>query len=321
MRNDHIIYKLKDLGTMETVILAGGTGTIGRHLTKLLVSEGFHVIIFSRNPSVNKDSNHIKHLHWDPDTKRINNDAIKRADYIINLAGAGIADKRWTKKRRQELISSRVNSGNLIAEALQQLPNKIKAVISTSAVGWYGADKKPGHAFTENEEQGTDFLSWTCKLWEDSVKPVELLHKRVVIFRLGVVFSKDEGALKELTKSLKFKSATYLGSGKQKMSWIHIDDLCKLYLTAILNNEIVGIYNAVSSEVLAQKIIIDRIAKQKVGSIYLPIYVPAFLLKFALGQMGEEVLLTSTTASNQKIIDTGFNFKYPFLTEECIKTL
>lgn len=109
-----------------------------------------------------------------------------------------------------------MNSGNLIAEALQQIPNKVKTVISTSAVGWYGADKSANHMFKEHEEQGTDFLSWTCKLWEDSIKPVELLHKRIVILRLGVVFSKDGGALKQLIKSFKYKAATYLGSGKQK---------------------------------------------------------------------------------------------------------
>lgn len=306
---------------METVIIAGGTGTIGTHLTKLLISEGFRVIVFSRNPNLSQDSDHIEHLHWDPDSKRINSDAIKRADYLINLAGAGIADKRWTKKRRQELISSRVNSGNLIADALQQIPNKIKVVISTSAVGWYGADKNPTHAFSENEEQGTDFLSWTCKLWEDSIKPVELLHKRIVIFRLGVVFSKDGGALKELTKSFSYKTATHLGSGKQKMSWIHIEDVCQLYLAAIRDTNLVGIYNAVSSEVLPQKTIINRLARQKIGRLYLPIYVPAFVLKLALGQMGQEVLLTSTTASNQKLRAAGFNFKYPFLNEECIRNL
>lgn len=306
---------------METVIITGGSGTIGRHLTKLLVQEGFRVVIFTRNPKIRQQLDSIEYLHWDPDNKRINSDAIQRADYIINLAGTGIADKRWSKKRRQELISSRVNSGNLIYEALQQIPNKVKAIISTSAVGWYGADKNPTHAFTENEEQGTDFLSWTCKLWEDSIKPIELLHKRVVIFRLGVVFSKDEGALEQLTKSFKYKTVTHLASGKQKMSWIHIDDVCQLYLTAIRNPNLVGIYNAVSSEVLPQKTIIERLAKQKIGKLYIPLYIPKFVLKLALGQMGEEVLLTSTTVSNQKIRDTGFNFKYPFLDEACIKNL
>ncbi|MEJ5091423.1 TIGR01777 family protein [Sphingobacterium faecium] len=306
---------------METVILAGGTGTIGRDLAKLLVNEGFHVLIFTRSARSHQDSAHIEYLDWDPDKKRINNHAIQRADYIINLAGAGIADQRWTKKRRQELISSRVNSGNLIAEALQQIPNKVKTVISTSAVGWYGADKSANHMFKEHEEQGTDFLSWTCKLWEDSIKPVELLHKRIVILRLGVVFSKDGGALKQLIKSFKYKAATYLGSGKQKMSWIHIDDLCHLYLKAIRDNSLSGIFNAVSSEVLPQKTIIDRMAKQKIGNFYLPIYVPSFALKLALGQMGEEVLLTSTSASNQKIRDAGFTFKYPTLNEACIKNL
>lgn len=306
---------------METVILAGGTGTIGRDLAKLLTHEGFHVIIFTRSAKSHQDTDHIEYLDWDPDKKRINNYAIQRADYVINLAGASIAAKRWTKKRRQELISSRVNSGNLIAEALQLIPNKVKAVISTSAVGWYGADKSPSHSFKEHEEQGTDFLSWTCKLWEDSIKPIELLHKRIVILRLGVVFSKDGGALKQLIKSFSFKTATYLGSGKQKMSWIHIDDVCQLYLTAIRNKSISGIYNAVSSEVLAQKTIVSRMAKQKIGRLYLPIYIPSFALKLVLGQMGEEVLLTSTSANNEKIQDTGFVFKYPTLNEACIKNL
>ncbi|AIM37752.1 hypothetical protein KO02_14525 [Sphingobacterium sp. ML3W] len=306
---------------METVIIAGGTGTIGKRLAELLIREGYRVIIFSRNPMLNQETNQMQHLHWDPDAKKINNNAIRQADYIINLAGASIADKRWSKKRRQELISSRVSSCKLIADALQQIPNEIKAVISTSAVGWYGEDKSDTHAFTENEEQGTDFLSWTCKLWEDSIRPIELLHKRMVIFRLGVVFSQHGGALKELTKSFRYKVATHLGSGKQKMSWIHIDDVCQLYLTAIRNNNISGIYNAVSSEVLPQKTILSRLAKQKIGRFYLPVSVPAFAIKLVLGQMGKEVLLNSTTVSNQKILDTGFQFKYPLLNEECIKNL
>ncbi|UIR54485.1 TIGR01777 family oxidoreductase [Sphingobacterium sp. SRCM116780] len=306
---------------METVIITGGTGTVGKQLTKLLIQEGFQVILFTRNPKFNQRNDTVQYIHWDPNEKRINSDAIKQADYIINLAGASITDKRWTKKRRQEIISSRVNSSELLVEALQRIPNKVKAVISTSAVGWYGADKEVDHAFSENEEQGTSFLSWTCKLWEDCIKPVELLHKRVVILRLGVVFTKNEGALKKLTQSLKYRMATYIGSGKQVISWIHITDLCHLYLAAIRNPNLSGIYNAVSSEPLSQKTIINRIAKQRFGFLYLPLFIPSFIIKFAMGQMADEVLLTSTTASNQKILQTGFLFKYPTLDEECIKNL
>ncbi|HEX5150972.1 MAG TPA: TIGR01777 family oxidoreductase [Parafilimonas sp.] len=301
---------------MATVLLTGGTGMIGTHLQKFLAEKGHTVIVLIRNesdiePSADKN---ITYAKWDVQRGEIDKGAIAAADYLIHLAGANVAEKRWTDKRKKEIVESRTQSASLLVTSLQQIPNKVKAVISASAIGWYGPDtiQSKQHGFKEDAPPSNDFLGNTCKLWEESIQPVEALSKRLAIFRFGIVLSNDGGALSEFKKPLKFGVAAILGNGKQIISWIHIDDLCRLLLFAIEHENVSGIYNAVAPQTISNKSFTLLLAEKMRGKFYIPIHVPVFALKLRLGEMSVEVL-KSATVSSEKISNTGFRFLYPSL--------
>ena len=323
---------------MATIMITGGTGTVGKRLTELLLSKGYSVIIVGRGGhskgfSTSKPSNssgasnqtNLRYAQWNIDAQTIDESAIQQADYIIHLAGAGVADKRWSDSRKKEIADSRINSCALIVKALSSIPNKVKGVISASAIGWYGPDNQhndEGNASTDLDKRGfseaanpyPDFLGNTCKAWEDSIAPVKAFGKRLVILRTGIVLSNQGGALVEFKKPLLFKTAAILGSGKQMISWIHVDDLCNQYIYAIENEQMNGVYNAVAPHPVSNQTLTIELAKKICGSFYIPFYVPAFVLKIALGEMSIEVL-KSATVSSHKIEAAGFQFQYPSIND------
>jgi uncharacterized protein len=297
---------------MATILITGGTGLIGQAVSKLLISKGHSIIILSRGQSASSNPSYAI-AHWDPAKQEIDVAAIQQADYIINLAGAGVADKRWTKKRKQEIIDSRVQGGELLVKALKENTNKVKAVISASGIGWYGDDvkRKPGHkAFIEEDPVDTEYLGETCRLWEASIDPVQELGKRLIKFRIGIVLSNEGGALKEYKMPVRFGVAAILGSGKQVISWIHIDDLTRLIVYAIEHEELHGVYNAVASQPITNRNFMLKLAEKIKGRFYIPFYVPSFVLKLMLGGLSIEVL-KSATVSNSKISQAGFQLLYP----------
>lgn len=299
---------------MLKVTITGGTGMIGKELSTVLLAKGYGVNILTRNTGPIKDHGaeqpdpRIHYYQWDIENETIDADAIRHADYIIHLAGANVGEKRWTQKRKQEIVDSRVKSGNLLVKTLRETPNNIKAVISASAIGWYGPDRNNGKPFTETDPAHDDFLATTCMVWENAIRPVTEMNKRLVIFRTGIVLSKNGGALAEFLKPLKAGMATILGSGKQIISWIHIDDLVNLYITAIENENLSGVYNAVSSNPVTNKEFVIALARAK-KKFFIPAKVPAFVLKSVLGEMSIEVL-KSARVSNEKIKKEGFEFKW-----------
>jgi len=298
---------------MATVLLTGGTGMIGTHLQELLLSKGYSIIILVRHDAQKKASNNnIIYANWNVENGKIDKDAIASADYIIHLAGANVAEKRWTKKRKREIVESRTKSGELIVQSLKNIPNKIKAVISASAMGWYGADTNESiqNGFKEDAPNANDFLGTTVKLWEEAIQPVKQLPKRLAILRFGIVLSKDGGALAEFEKPLKAGIAAILGNGKQIISWIHIHDLCRLLLFAIENENISGIYNAVAPQTINNKDFTLLLAETIRNRFFIPVHVPAFALKLVMGEMSVEVL-KSATVNNDKIRSAGFNFLFP----------
>jgi uncharacterized protein (TIGR01777 family) len=302
---------------MQTVLITGGTGLVGKALTKQLLEKGYQVIILTRSIP-EKGNSAVQYALWDVPNKTIDANAIKAADFIVHLAGAGVVDKKWTASYKKEILDSRTKSSALLISAMQQHSNNVKAVVSSSAIGWYGADNgnKP---FTETDIHAPGFLGETCKLWEQSIEPVQALGKRLVKLRTGIVLSNDGGALAEFKKPLQFGIAGILGSGKQMISWIHIDDLCRMFITAIENEELNGSYNAVAPHPVNNETLTLTLAKLMKGRFFIPIPVPKFVLKIMLGERSMEVL-KSTTVSSKKIEQTGFSFSYPFI-DEALKDL
>ena len=304
---------------MPTVIITGGTGLVGKALGHALLAKGYHIIILTRTlPSTDHSPQSIKGIQyakWDIESQTIDENAIASADYIIHLAGAGVADKRWTKKRKQEIVDSRVKSCKLLADSLKTISNKVKAVVSASAIGWYGPDRiLPNPTpFAESDPADESFLGSTCRQWEESIEPVTQSGKRLVKLRIGIVLSKDGGALKEFIKPLKFAVAAILGSGKQIISWIHIDDLVQLFITAMEIETWQGTYNAVAPNPVSNKELTLQLAKSR-KKFFIPIHVPTFILKIMLGEMSVEIL-KSATVSSQKVQKAGFQFSFPTIKD------
>ena len=303
---------------MQTVLITGGTGLVGTRLTQILLEKGYAVRVLGRQPltvdgqqsTVNSQRLAVNHFVWNIGTQTIDPAAITGTDYIVHLAGAGVADKGWTKSRKAEIVNSRTQSSALLVKALKEIPNNVKAVVSASAIGWYGPDKKDAVPFTEDAVHDTAFLGDTCYKWENSIQPVVSLNKRLVKLRTGIVLSNEGGALHEFKKPLKSGIAAILGNGSQVISWIHIDDLCRMLIYAIENEKLNGVYNAVAPMPVSNKTLTLSLAKLIRKSFYIPVYVPAFILKIVLGQMSIEVL-KSATVSCDKIKKEGFTFLYP----------
>lgn len=301
---------------MATILITGGTGLIGQALAKALAERGDTVIILTRSLNHKQTGNRqIKYAQWDVATQIADKNAISESDYIIHLAGAGVADKRWTAKRKQEIIDSRVKSGELIVKALSEIPNKVKAVISISGIGWYltpgpSAGGEGRDFFREDDQPGNDFLAQTCVQWESAIEPVKE-NKRLVIFRTGPVLAKEGGMLKEFIKPLRFGIAPILGNGRQVISWIHMDDVVRMFMMAIENEKIAGVYNAVAPQPVTNKQLVLQLARAR-NKFYIPVYVPSFVLKMMLGEMSVEVL-KSVRVSSEKIEQAGFVFNYPGL--------
>jgi uncharacterized protein len=311
---------------METVLITGGTGMVGRYLTQYLQQKGYAVNWLSRKAgetSIGGDKklgNKVQVFQWDIDKQTIDEKAISSADYIIHLAGAGVADKRWTPKRKEEILDSRTKSSALIVKALSEIPNKVKTVVSASAIGWYGPDRPDSKSpFTEDALYYPGFLGDTCKAWEDSIAPVTTLNKRLVRLRIGIVVSGTGGAITEFKKPLRAGIAPIFGSGKQIVSWIHIYDLCNLFLYAMENRDIQGIFNAVAPNPVSSRALIFALGRSMEKKLLIPVPVPSFLLKIILGEMSIEIL-KSATVSSKKAEAAGFQFSYPTI-EQAVENL
>ncbi|MFN9112106.1 MAG: TIGR01777 family oxidoreductase [Bacteroidota bacterium] len=293
---------------MAVICITGGNGMIGKQLTDSFTKNGHEVIILTRRPQ--KDPRPLViQMKWDISSGFIDPEALVRTEVIIHLAGANVAEKRWTKSRKEEIVSSRTESGRLLVKALQSNPNKVRTIISASAIGWYGPDH--GKIFSEDMPHYPDFLGETCKKWEESLHPVRNMGIRLVTLRIGIVLSHKGGALREFRKPVQFGIAPILGNGKQIISWIHIDDLCRIFEKSMTDTNMHGIYNATAPQPISNKDFMLTLAKS-MKKFFIPIHVPAFALKIALGEMSIEVL-KSCTVSSSKIQQTDFQFIYPSL--------
>jgi uncharacterized protein (TIGR01777 family) len=287
------------------ILLTGGTGLIGISLTKQLLARGYRVSNLSRSPG--KDPR-VKTYLWDVDNDKIDEHCIDNVDIVVHLAGAGIADKRWTKKRKKVLIDSRTKSIGLIYRLLRTKKHHVKSMVSASAIGYYS--DRGDELMTETNPPSNNFIAKCCIAWEGAVDKGKELNLRVVKFRTGVVLD-NGGALAKLAMPIKLYLGAPLGSGKQWIPWISWQDVVDMYLHGIENEKLEGVYNMVAPNPVTNNELTRAVAKQLNKPLWMP-NVPTFFLKLLLGEMSS-IVLSSTKVSAQKIKDTGFKFKYPSL--------
>lgn len=289
---------------MSTVLIGGGSGLIGTRLSQLLTQREYTVWHLSRHP----DSEDIfPTYHWDAKRQQIDQEAVDKADYVINLAGAGIADQRWTEERKQVIIDSRVNTTRLLRDSFARSASPPKAFVSASAVGYYG--DRGDQVLMEADPPGDGFLSKSCRLWEASVQEVAELGIRTAMVRTGIVLSTQGGALPKMMLPLKAFAGTYFGDGKQWYSWIHIDDLCRIYIHLLENEALAGPYNGAAPHPVTNYTFVKKVA-EAMGKPAAMIPAPAFALRLAMGEMSHAVL-DSVRASADKIQQADFDFHYP----------
>lgn len=307
----------KNTKMKKRVLLTGGTGFVGEYLTQMLLNKGYVINVLTRTPRKNTEG--ISYYTWDVSTGSIEEKAVLDADYIIHLAGESIGDKRWTVARKKAILDSRVQSAGLLASVLQSNNKKVKAFISASGVGVYGALNGEGIC-TEASPAAHDFLGKVCQEWEKAADAIAALGIRTVKIRTGLVLGKNEGFLQKMVPVFRYGFGSALGSGKQYMPWIHIHDLCAIYLEALENEEMVGTYNAAIEDSTTNTFFSKTLAYIYGYSVWLP-KVPAFVLHLALGEMAV-LVLSGRRISNNKLLNLGFRFQFKnldFALRDCLK--
>jgi len=292
------------------VLITGGSGLVGTKLSSKLTEQGYEVIHLSRFKS---KSSKYKTFTWDIASGIIEDGAFENIHSIVHLAGAGVADKRWTKDRKQELTSSRVDSANLIFKTLKYSRQKIDSFISASAIGIYGFDTG-GIVQTEDRIQlGDDFLATLTKKWESAADQFSEIDARVVKLRIGLVLSNDGGLLAKLKPIANMGLSSSFGSGSQFMSWIHRDDLVNMIIYSIEKEIIAGPYNAVAPNPVNNKEFLKELSNALKKPYFLP-NTPKFVLKLVMGELASAIT-GGNNVSSQKIQDAGFEFEYEKLDE------
>jgi uncharacterized protein (TIGR01777 family) len=286
------------------ILIAGGSGAIGKCLTNFLTQRDFKISILSRNKS---KADGIDTFYWNIDNNEIDNRCFEGVSYIIQLSGANISEKRWSAKRRKEIVNSRVNSSNLLFQSFKKNGGKIKAFISASAIGYYGAITNE-HIYSETDLPGSDFLAQTCVQWEKAADQFISIGVRTVKIRTGIVLMKSYGALAKLSTAVKLGFGAALGSGRQYFPWIHINDLLEIYYKVILDEKMNGSYNAVAPFHTTNKEFIKALCRTLNKPIILP-NIPSFVLKIALGDLSQTLLFQSRVSS-EKILSSGFEFGF-----------
>ena len=284
---------------MPTVLIAGGSGLIGGHLTRHFKDRGFRVYKLTRNPKKHG------HIHWVPQSEKISTSKLSRIDILVNLVGENIGSQRWTTKRKAAILSSRVQSTHFLSSVIPQMTN-LKYYIGASGVNCY--ENLPGKVFTEEEPYGHDFLATVVKEWEAAHQLI--LHQVPgSILRISMVLSRHGGSLHLMKQPVYWGIGAPVGSGSQTSPWIHIDDLCRLMLFAY-DNKLEGIYNALGGNDTNADMT-TRLAKWLKRPLFMP-NIPAFLLRLLLGERAI-LVLSDLRASNHKIKQAGFSFKFTSL--------
>jgi uncharacterized protein len=285
------------------ILIAGGTGLIGSRLTQLLIAKGHKVSYLSR-----KSGNYhgITAYKWDPVKGMMDSKALNTVTHIVSLAGESIANGRWTKEFKERVITSRIQAAKTIKDALLNNDHEVEAIVAASAIGFYGSEKNK--VFYEDDNVGIGFLSETTKQWEEAYNDMPI---RTTLLRIGIVLDKDGGALPQMAMPVSFGVAPIIGNGQQMMSWIHLNDLCTIFTSALFDDKYHGKINAVASNPVSHKVFMQTL-KKVVCPYALTIPAPAALIRLILGEKSA-LVLDDTYVSNKKLLNLGFNFEYPTL--------
>ena len=291
---------------MKTILVTGASGLIGKSLVDLLLAERHKVKTIGRS---SKSDERFQSFVWNYKEDYIEEGALDGVDVIIHLAGANISSGRWTPQRKKEIVDSRVETTELLFRKVKEQDLPIKSFISASAIGYYGAVTNE-FIYSEEDAPHTDFIADVCVKWEQAAKRFEEIGISTTILRTGVVFGETGSALQKLTLPIKYGVGSPIGSGKQYMPWIHIEDLCEMYLGAV-DNKIKGIYNAVAPNHATNKDVVKTAARVMRRPCFMP-NVPTGLMRTIFGAMSA-ILLEGSRVSAQKIENSGYTFKFPKL--------
>jgi len=290
----------------QKVLITGATGLIGQRLTSLLLDKGFSCNHLGRSVKNDIKDKRINAFQWDVENGLIDERAFEGVSTIIHLAGAGVAEKRWTDSRKKEIIDSRVKSAALLHRFLKKGNHDVKTFISASAVGYYG--DCGAETISEDHRPGKDFLAEVCKKWEQGAVKIGAMGVREVQCRIGIVLAPNGGALPELTRTLPLGFANYFTKNDLYYPWIHVDDVCGIMRYAIDNETVSGPFNTTApNPLLMKELMLHIISAKKPGAALLP--APAFALKLAMGEMSS-MLLGSQRCSNEKILNAGYKFRF-----------
>lgn len=286
---------------MKKVVIAGGTGFVGQRLEKELFSRGYDVYILTRSP---KRPNHIQ---WDPAKKQIDTNSLLATDVLINLCGENIGGGRWTSRRKQELLDSRVDPTLFLHTTFQQIPG-LQKYISASGINCYPLHSSKEH--TENDAYGEDFVSQLVKKWENAANQFQDICS-VALMRLSIVLDSEEGALQKIKIPHRFGLGSAMGSGQQIMTWVHINDAVNAFVFALENESIIGPFN-ITGQPESNDQFMKKLAKSLRKPYFLPA-IPAFVFRLFFGEMSS-LLLTGVSASRKKFQELGFEFQFQELS-------
>jgi len=297
------------MSTHPTILITGASGYIGKHLIANLKDSSCKVRTLTTNALT---ANQQNIFYWNPEKGLIDEQCLLGVDYIINLAGANIGTGRWTKKRRAQIINSRVKSTELLYDKVLNLNIALKAYIGASAIGYYGTNKL-GTQFDENSPAGNDFLAQVCVAWENQSILFADAGYRTVIIRTGMALSPEAPALKKMLQPIKLGIGGPIASGKQFIPWISIVDLCNIYLRAINDESFAGIYNAVSPSTLTNYQLTKALAA-KHGKPYFFPATPAWLLRILLGEMST-LISEGNPVYPRRLLEANYSFVHQDIGE------
>ncbi len=298
-------------GRLMRVLLAGGTGFIGKQLYTLLIDRGHSVTVLSRSESRARQvlGQKATVVEWDAKCLTGLRSTVDGADAVVNLCGESIGARRWTPRQKDRILLSRVEATRALVSAIGQCTQKPGVLINQSAVGYYG---NTGDAVvTEDDPPSADFLGTTAQKWEAEARRAEEYGVRVVRLRTAVVLGKDGSALERMLIPFKLFVGGPIGSGKQWMSWIHLDDVVGIIQYGLTHSEVAGPVNCAAPEAVTNREFSKTLARVIRRPSWAP--VPAFVLKIILGEMAQALLLSGQRVSAQKILQLGYQYRFPNL--------